>query len=295
MKQSSLLVAALDYLARDWSVFPLCPPDHRGWLPENHKQGCRRFGKQPAMRWEAWQKRRPEPADLHEWWRWNPAFNVGLALGPVSGLMDIDVDGPQEEAFLQRISNGDLPATLAFATGGGGRHLLYAVPPGSPCRTHAPRTGKKPLHLQGAGAYTVMPPSLHVSGRPYAWLDGFRPDQIEVAPAPAWLVLWLAGEEASKEEGKRQTGGVIGCVPYDNRVQRARKYLEKCEPAIEGQGGDARTFKIACKMIHTFGLAVDTALSLMLDVWNPTCQPPWTEAELRHKLVYAVAHPSPAR
>jgi|SRR5665213_920657 len=74
--------------------------------------------------------------------------------------------------------------------------------------------------------------------------------------------------------------------------QRAAAYLAKLPPAISGSGGHAATFAAACRLVE-FGLTFEQAAPV-LAVWNEThCQPPWTEAELRHKLAGAFKRTSP--
>lgn len=62
-------------------------------------------------------------------------------------------------------------------------------------------------------------------------------------------------------------------------------YVDKCDAAVSGQGGHNATFRVACKirdrLSRLFG--PDECLPLMLQ-YNRRCQPPWTEAELLHKL-----------
>jgi hypothetical protein len=45
-------------------------------------------------------------------------------------------------------------------------------------------------------------------------------------------------------------------------------------------------------MVHGFGLDDDTALSILLDVWNPRCKPPWEADPLRRKVREAREHGS---
>ena len=71
-----------------------------------------------------------------------------------------------------------------------------------------------------------------------------------------------------------------------NPIDLARKYLRQCPPAISGQGGHTATFRVAVALVRRFGLNEADALVLMLE-WSRTCQPPWSEAELRHKLASA--------
>jgi hypothetical protein len=37
----------------------------------------------------------------------------------------------------------------------------------------------------------VVPPSIHPTGQPYQWCAGFAPDDVELAPAPGWLLELL--------------------------------------------------------------------------------------------------------
>ena len=70
-------------------------------------------------------------------------------------------------------------------------------------------------------------------------------------------------------------------------LERARRYLAKCGPAISGQGGHNATFLVALRLVLGFGLCLVDALTLLLE-WNRICVPPWSEPELRHKLESAI-------
>ena len=113
---NACLEAALDYLRRGWSALALCPPDHVG-VGRSHGKGCSSPGKAPWGDWKEYQERLPTEAELRDKWQALPNANVGVALGPVSGLMRIDVDGPAGEAMLAELSDGDLPETLEFVSG----------------------------------------------------------------------------------------------------------------------------------------------------------------------------------
>ncbi len=73
-------------------------------------------------------------------------------------------------------------------------------------------------------------------------------------------------------------------------VDRARQYLATIEPAVSGQGGHNTAFRAACKLVIDFALDPDTALMLLRE-WNETCQPPWSEPELWHKITSAAEQP----
>lgn len=68
-----------------------------------------------------------------------------------------------------------------------------------------------------------------------------------------------------------------------DRLDRARQYLRSVEPAIAGEHGDQRTFRICCRVARGFALSGDEALAALAE-WNARCQPPWSERELREKV-----------
>ena len=66
-------------------------------------------------------------------------------------------------------------------------------------------------------------------------------------------------------------------------LERARRYIAKCPPAISGQGGHNATFHVAACLVHGFALGEPDALALLSE-YNRGCVPPWSERELRHKV-----------
>lgn len=74
---------------------------------------------------------------------------------------------------------------------------------------------------------------------------------------------------------------------------RARSHLvdlvRRGDVAIEGRGGDARTFQLACEILE-LGVSPETARELLEEIWNPQCQPPWTSDELALKIENAVRY-----
>ena len=67
--------------------------------------------------------------------------------------------------------------------------------------------------------------------------------------------------------------------PYE----RAKAYLEKIPGAVSGCRGHDATFGAACKMAVGFDLDEMQVKELMAE-WNQTCDPPWSEKELDHKV-----------
>jgi hypothetical protein len=162
--------AALDYLARGWSVIPV-----------------RERAKRPAVPWKIYQDRCAKKETLHEWYRRSPDYNVGIVTGALSGLVVLDVDprhgGDKSLRKLER-EHGSLPKTLESITGGGGRHVYFSHP-GGEVRN---RVGIVPgIDLRGDGGCIVAPPSVHPSGKRYRWVKGRAPGEIPLARLPDWL------------------------------------------------------------------------------------------------------------
>jgi RecA-family ATPase len=73
-------------------------------------------------------------------------------------------------------------------------------------------------------------------------------------------------------------------------LDRARAYVSKCPPAVSGQSGHAAAFTVATALVHGFGLSEGDAFTLFAE-YNRACQPPWSDAELQHKLKSAADTP----
>jgi putative DNA primase/helicase len=70
---------------------------------------------------------------------------------------------------------------------------------------------------------------------------------------------------------------------------RARNYLAKMPPSISGNDGHGKLYAVACHLVRGFNLPEDTTFELLSE-FNERCEPPWSEAELRHKIKQAEAN-----
>jgi hypothetical protein len=183
---SSLLEAAMSYACREWRVLRVRArskePVDKGWP-------SRATTKRVAMR---------------EWFA-DSDYNIGIATGPESGLLVLDVDGDPRKL----LKNHDVPNTAAQRTGGGGVQFLFSWPRELDGATTT-RVGVLPsVDTRGGGGYVVAPPSVHPSGRRYAWLAGCGPD-VELAEPPDWLIELLTmrptGERTPDAEWRRIAG-----------------------------------------------------------------------------------------
>lgn len=78
-------------------------------------------------------------------------------------------------------------------------------------------------------------------------------------------------------------------TPKLSAEERARRYMQKVPPALEGNNGDDATYHAAKVLIVGFDLPQSVAWPILAD-WNVSCEPPWKEAELRRKLQQAESY-----
>jgi hypothetical protein len=211
-------------------------------------------------------------------WFADADLGVGIACGP-SGLLVVDVDPRHGGDFalseLVVDRDGSLPHTPSVFTGGGGIHYFYRGPADVKLR---PKLAQG-VDLQGAGRYIVAPPSLHESGRRYEWDRAALPSVTAVADLPEWIVDVARVVEAPPivmPPGLPRGGDLI---------DRACKWLARCEPSIQGSNGSAALMHATAGLTRGFALEEDVALSLLSSDFNPTCQPPWSMRELLHAVI----------
>ncbi len=102
--------------------------------------------------------------------------------------------------------------------------------------------------------------------------------------------LYAMAKERPKKGSAVNNGTTSGPVWVQHATNgadvddRIKAYLDTCDPAIEGQGGHDTTFRVACKVVRGFDRTDDQALRLLMDHYNERCQPPWLEADIRHKI-----------
>jgi hypothetical protein len=76
----------------------------------------------------------------------------------------------------------------------------------------------------------------------------------------------------------------------DARIARARAYLATKDVSISGKGGHGNCYSAVRDMVWGFDLTIAEVRPL-LGEWNARCQPPWSDAELEHKLSEADTRP----
>jgi len=92
----------------------------------------------------------------------------------------------------------------------------------------------------------------------------------------AALEAWREQDRLLQGEGNRDP------------VEAARKYVSRIEGAVSGAGGHNKTYRVASLLVEGFGLTDDQAFGV-LQGWNASCRPEWSERDLRHKIESARA------
>ena len=229
--------AAIACGGRGWAVIPLHSIE-RGRCT-CRKVACTSPGKHPRNV-HGVSEATTDEATVWSWWaRW-PRANIGIATGARSGVIVLDVDprhGGDESLARLIEEHGDLPHTVESLTGGGGRHLLFD----HPGQTVKNMVGLEPgLDVRGDGGYIAAPPSVHVTGREYAWELDHHPDDVQVAALPQWLLSRLDGSSPrpmlSRHHGLLvQTMRDRRCFPQQETLRRALESQEGRELVVEGR------------------------------------------------------------
>jgi hypothetical protein len=192
-------------------------------------------------------------------WRCYPTANIGIRCSTES-FVALDVDPRNRgDASLAALEGryGKLPVTWQTVTGSNGSHYYFRADIEIP--SSAGRVGPG-LDIKGDGL-VVAPPSLHASGKRYAWVVGRSPDDVPLAPIPAWLT-----EAASSR-------------PSANSATPAATWRDLVRNGVvEGHRNDA----IARLSGHMLRRYIDPLVALeLITTWNAVrCIPPLSETEV---------------
>src|SRR5215207_985421 len=108
------------------------------------------------------------------------ATGYGIATGSASGIVVVDVDGPEARAEAERRGLQSGYVVRPGRDEGDGFHVSLRIPDGVVLRSRALAPG---LELKAEGAYVVGPGSAHPSGRRYTAVKDGEPSN-----APDWIL-----------------------------------------------------------------------------------------------------------
>ena len=222
---------------------------------------CKERGKEPAIA----DNLRRATTDLNliaGWWA-SHNFNIGVATGEGSGVWVLDVDGDEGEETLHKFEaeHGALPQTVEALTGKG-RHLYFRWATGIVIRNKQVNPNMPGIDVRGNGGYVLVPPSVHPSGRVYAWsVDSGN----SFADAPEWLLDLIAkGGGGSAKQASAHT---------------PEQWSSFLDDHVEGSRRSAAVARISGVLLRRY-IEPEIALGLIRG-WNESrCHPPLDEAEL---------------
>lgn len=219
-------------------------------------------------------------ASIEERFRRRGYDGIGFVFAKDDGLCGVDLDGCRDKAT-GKVSDWAREIILAFGT--------YAeVSPTETgvklfCVGRSPFKAGKRIRVHSDKVCDKEPGiEVYEFGRYFA-VTGWRLQGPKEPQECQEALDWLAEKYVPAEVPRalnidfRSTTAV---------VDRARKYVSKMPPAISGQHGHDTTFHVACVLILGFGLSELEALPVIVE-WNTTCNPPWSEYDLKRKLTEA--------
>lgn len=126
-------------------------------------------------------------------------LNIAIATGTPSGVFVLDIDnrdGISGEDTLRDLQDehGAMPQTLTSITGNG-RQMFFKMPDFDVRNA----TGIAPkLDIRGTGGYVITAPSMHYSGKQYAFDESTF--DAGIAEAPTWLLTMLRPKKKAARE-----------------------------------------------------------------------------------------------
>jgi hypothetical protein len=198
-----------------------------------------------------------------------PNANIGIATGTISGFFVLDIDGEEGEDSLAELEGqyGALPDTVEQLTGHG-RHILFKQPQGIDVRPKVALLSG--LDIRGDGGYIVAAPSLHISGKRYAWEVEHHPLSTPIVEAPQWLLELIIGQ------GDRETAATAG----------PNEWATALDELVEGKRNDG-LYRYACHLL-AHGLSAVEAVKIVRAINNAYAKPPLDKAELDRTLQSAI-------
>lgn len=263
----------------------------RGWSVVPQMSGA----KKPCVLWKQFQERLPSVDEIEAWWRRRPDAGIAVALGPVSNLFVVDVDGEDaHHVLLKRL--GSVPKTARSISGSGKPHryhLFFSHPDVDTSAKFCP--WHENLEFRGQGGIVVLPPSKHKSGGHYRWADGASVSEIAPAQVPASIVRELRARDqrrakrnvpaASQRTAPATSPPRSGFVGGDRQlIVSLRRHLARrtmlflAGKYADGPDWNCRLFKAACDLAGN-SVPKETATRLLLAGAKP-----WNSEEVENAL-----------
>jgi hypothetical protein len=255
-----------DLIATGWHLCPM-------------ESGSKNPGSILGANWPA--KCTNDPAVIASW---PQGCNIGVLLGPKSGVIDLEFDseiGEQLiESWLEECGN---PPTPTYRSAKSVHRLFQWDEKFALEKAKFGRLGVE-FRFGNDTAQSVIPPSVHESGAVYQWIEGLSPNDVPVAPLPDAIYRHYLVLRASEE---KQTAKAATINPRytsgDSLLTKARNYVEQnhaWESILAADGwtfarnrGDAQDWWRPSKTRGSISGTVNFGGSKTLRVFSTSCEP----------------------
>lgn len=265
----SVNTLAASYCRLGWHLVPLYgviePKVCTCWKGRD----CGTPGKHPSGG-EAWHlSATNDEEEVLRWFESGKPTNVGLLLGPKSGIIDVELDGDDAKAAWEELRLGEI--WTPTYTAGRGPHRLFRWDEGLPAVAVRKIHGiEVRIGNGGRAAQSVIPPSTHHTGVSYQWVPGLSPDDVEPQPLPERLLNLLWNDDG--------TGQRLAPVR-----RPARAMLHE---AIKEGSRNEEVYRFAVREAFRAGPDLDDhveqqdLLTKLRMVNKANCQPPMDDSEV---------------
>jgi hypothetical protein len=258
------------YATHGFAVMPLHSVDTVGACSCGNR-ACESVGKHPRTS-NGLLDATTEIGKVRDFWERWPTANIGIATGP-SGLVVIDVDpkngGDVSFESLRAELAPETFGTVTALTGGGGEHY-YFRDEGARFRNSASLIAPG-IDVRAVGGYVVAPPSVHESGRKYAWEESSRINELEIKALPDAIAARLVKPSTSRIP--------IGGEPPGPELKIKQGSRDNALTSIAGT-------------LRRKGFEADEIFALLVSTNRKRCEPPLPEADVK-RIAWSVARYKP--
>lgn len=257
-----ILAWAKRYCELNWPIVVLHGVTPDGDCTCSKGDDCKARGKHPVF--PKWQDK--ASADwtvirnqLRQQFKIHRSCNIGVRLGPTSGLVDVEFDDPEGRETANRLLKGIETPTYKSRRS---VHRLFQFPDDLSinkavvkCRGLEIRFGVGKRATQ-----SVLPPSNHYSGKNYRWLEGFRPLCCDPAPFPDCLRELFAA----------------------NSLKQPTSSIKKRTLASHPGEEEGQRHETLCELVgrHLRQNGVTDDLTQLAEEWAKRCKPPLPPKEV---------------
>lgn len=153
-----------------------------------------------------------DPKQIERWIEQHGLCNWGVLLGPASGIIDVEDDSPEGREILDKAMAECGVVTPCYTSGKSIHRLFEYDERMAEFSASIVAASGTEWRIGNEPAQSVVPPSVHPSGKDYEWLPGLSPDDVDVARLPdsMWqLMLDLKQRKADEKRAKREASRVV--------------------------------------------------------------------------------------